>query len=199
MNAPRLIDTTGCEHGTLQVETFPKGLYANQEKRPDGNDEGVKRIAVERDREEILQWCSDAGALDSDDEEEVLDQVVESLEPHKDGYALAKALEDDHQWEPDSALVDILDTLQDTLRSVTQEAVVAWVRDRGLQPKHALGAKIQARVGWSWHDGVVVKVYPERMEYVVAVPSKGQKVPDPIDPERAAGYVVSEDDTRVPE
>jgi len=177
-----LFDTTEFIQEPKHGELFPAGYFKGR-KRPTGLDEDIKALVVEDLLPEVLAWLHD----EPDDEDEIRDQLLDVLEDHRDGYERAKRLEDDHCWDPDSELVDILDGV--SFYRVLGQAVEAWIRDNDLKPKLAIQSQVNVckyGLGKTTIPGVIVNIRPG--EYVVACPSEGH------DATRQCGFVLKWED-----
>jgi len=88
--------------------------------RPKYHDAVVVERAVERLLKPVQHWIDVRAQFQPKDLKAQLTDCI-----HNNGYEYAKELEERHGWEPDSALVECLDTLD--IQSAHQHVVRAWV------------------------------------------------------------------------
>ncbi len=116
---------------------------------------------------EIRMW--DGGLVDS--LERCIGYIYKLLErhPNEDGYRLARALECDEGFTPDTELVDILDGVQYKKYELIGKAVKEWVKKYALTLDFEVGQKVLATVNRrgkvETSEFEVVKLYPETMQY----------------------------------
>ncbi|MBP2564605.1 hypothetical protein J2766_001164 [Agrobacterium tumefaciens] len=88
--------------------------------RPKYHDAVVVERAVERLVKPVQEWIDLRAQFQPKDLKSQLTDCI-----HNNGYEYAKELEERYGWEPDSALVECLDTLD--IQSAHQNVVRAWV------------------------------------------------------------------------
>lgn len=116
---------------------------------------------------ELHMW--DGGLVDSLDR--CIGYMHKLLErhPNEDGYGLARALECDEGFTPDTELVDILDGVQYKKYELINKAVKEWVKEYALTLDFEVGQKVIATVNRrgkvETSEFEVVKLYPETMQY----------------------------------
>ena len=88
--------------------------------RPKYHDAVVVDRAVERLLRDVQEWINGRAQFQPKDLKSQLTDCI-----HNNGYEYAKELEERYGWEPDSALVECLDTLD--IQSAHQNVVRAWV------------------------------------------------------------------------
>lgn len=151
------------------VPAIPEGFYKNKP-RPNGQSDEVLAIVANGLMPEILRW----GSWEENDREvqEVAEQILEVMEISRDGYKMAKALEDRHGWDGDADLVDILEGAD--FYGAERTAVLAWIRDNDVTPAFEVGKQVKIKVGRekTVHDGEIVTV-TEDGNYCVMVPELG--------------------------
>lgn len=93
-----------------------------------------------------------------------------------DGFALAKELDD--CWTGMNAeMVAVLDDALSLKHTEHRKVVMRWVKQYELQPKYELNTVVKINVNGEDHTGVVTKIYPEYLQYAVAVAALGHGVP----------------------
>jgi hypothetical protein len=73
---------------------------------------------------------------------EGVDDVVSAYSTYADGYDIAKRLDDTYGWDVDAYLVDVLDGLDDAVKSIHRKACQAWVLEHNIQPPLPSGTHI---------------------------------------------------------
>ncbi len=154
-------------------------------KRPQSNSPEVVEQAAKALLPKVIEWLNSSNGpyysvLDAD----VLLDLGKALryKGQDDGYHIAKALEQEC-WNVDSELVEILNHtgfhIQAALNAVTED----WIRTNNINPKHAVGdsvlVKTYPRIGVSpiEHTGVVVKINPQRGDYLIRISALGHVMP----------------------
>jgi hypothetical protein len=151
-------------------------------KRPTRNDDEIVRKAAERLMPDVLEWLSSNGDDVSNDEEErnnTLDQLVGAIKGSfdNDGYHLAKELDRDG-WDPDSRLVEILDSADSFLRDEVRKASIEWFKSEGITP-HPTGARVKSKQrGDSFGKIGTIVSFQEDGRYTVNIPELGHKDPN---------------------
>lgn len=116
---------------------------------------------------EVYMW--DGGLVDS--LERCIGYIYKLLErhPNDDGYRLARGLECDEGFTPDTELVNILDCVQYKKYELIGKAVKEWVKEYALTLDFEVGQKVLATVNRrgkvKTSEFEVVKLYPETMQY----------------------------------
>ncbi len=141
--------------------------------RPKQHDSAIVLEAAQQLAPKVKEWCGD-GDADLDD---IVADLVKVLKWESDGYQLAKDL--DGQYDPDAALVEILDEAGWIKHRALENAEEEWVKANSIQPI-PLGTKV------TWPKmgaeiGVVGKNYPSG-KAVVAFASLGHA--------SGSGYIV---------
>ncbi len=154
-----MFDVTQFNRKVEAPERFPKGVFKGLEKRPNAHTEAVRAYVVEEVLPDVLAWFEE----DHDEEEtdEIRSQLGEVIQEHRNGYEMAKALDEEFGWGPDSGLVKILEGL--SWWPVISDACAAWIRDNEITPKLAQGQLVKYQ---EWrrkevHQGEIVKIDPE--------------------------------------
>lgn len=89
-------------------------------------DDAVIRQAAEK-------FCS-AHSLDSS----AVDDIVSVFDDSKDGYEIAKELDNYYGWAMNSRMVSDLDDLSHEVYILVRKAVIKWVEDFSVKPKLAV-------------------------------------------------------------
>lgn len=85
-----------------------------------------------------------------EDEEEIREVADECVEDEYtwwqgDGYKLARELEDNHGYDPDSSLVDDLDSHSYYLARLAEDSVKSWVKSSGFTLALSGGTKVRVK------------------------------------------------------
>jgi hypothetical protein len=154
---------------------FPE--YFKGKARPTNADKEVKLLVIEQILPSILVWLNDTE--DSDDIEEITKDLMDEIEPYKDGYKIAKAL-DDCGWPSDSELVDILDDLD--FHNSLNKLTLMWIKANNIKPKFNVGDKVRVNSRLvnlksnkgrkKFYDGEITKIDPFG-KYVVFIEEVG--------------------------
>lgn len=94
-----------------------------------------------------------------------------------DGFVLAKEL--DGRWSGVNAeMVAVLDDALSLKHTEHRKIIMRWVKEYELQPKYELNAvvKINVRGENRTYTGAITRIYPEYLQYVVAVAELGHGV-----------------------
>ena len=92
-----------------------------------------------------------------------------------DGFVLAKELDD--RWDGVNAeMVAVLDAALHLLHAEHRKAMMRWVKEYELQPKYELNAVVKINVRGEDHTGIITRIYPEYLQYVIAVAALGHGV-----------------------
>jgi hypothetical protein len=113
----------------------------NTPPRPKRHAPEILEAAAKKLAPDILKW-----AQDGNDDELTLEQVVNDLKeilysPHRNGYQLAKDLEDRFHYDPDAELVEILDNAFYTISISHDEACKKWLEENPVEPP-AIGSQV---------------------------------------------------------
>jgi hypothetical protein len=113
--------------------------------RPKVTDDRVLDTAAKRLITDVLVWLRDESHTppDADTIEAYTREIRESLEnaPSFDGYAIARQLEHEG-WDPDSALVEILDRAGPAVNSAHEEVCAEWYKTLGKEA-WPIGTKVK--------------------------------------------------------
>jgi hypothetical protein len=148
-------------------------------------DEMLHRVA-EKLLPEVLRWLSDGGGMhDRDNVERDLVDILKSGGFHSwDPYKLTKALEDDHGWECDSKLSEILEQADNFISDERTAAINRWIKANNIQPVFAKNDAVQfsrkGSHGEKTYTGTILEVYPDTASYLVNVPAMGHMTLDEL-------------------
>jgi len=70
------------------------------------------------------------------------DDIARVYRQGMDGYAIARALDDDCGWDCDASVVEALDNLNHEVRAAHRLLCLAWARDNNIQPPLPVGTQI---------------------------------------------------------
>ena len=144
--------------------------------RPTERDEAVLEAAIEMIMPSVWDWITALDNYDSEEREGVrldLKKAIGRSCISFDGYQLARNLEQVALWEPDSELVDVLDSFQSFVNKVHRDAVKAWVVEQGIIPQHRVPDEVLVRIRGVEYQGVVIRVDAETAQYTVNIQDLG--------------------------
>lgn len=149
---------------------IPEGFYINKP-RPGLQSPEVLAMVANGLMPRILQW----GDWSENDREaqEVAGQILKVLEYSRDGYEMAKSLEERFYWDSDAELVDILEGAD--WHSANRSAVMAWIKDNNITAKLEVGRLVEVKTSPResvLRSGEIAQIY-EDGNYCVMVPELG--------------------------
>ena len=159
-------------HEAATSASSPKTSIPNA--RPSRRDPAIIEAAVTKLAQECAKWDEDgdaswwAGAL------------ADALRfGSRNGYELARYMDDRFSISPDSELVEILDSADSFVWVAHREAVKAWVAEVGFTPKHKVGERVHCDHG----IGPIHSIDHAHASYIIDVDGRGN-----------GGYVISAED-----
>jgi len=140
-------------------------------KRPKIWDELTKKRAVE------VVWPQVVTFLGSDYQESsrsfIEKQIMSVLSGTRDGYAMARELENHHGWAEERELVDLMDEASYALTNAHKELVAQWVTAYGITPERKIGDSVTTTLhGRKDQVGTIVKLYETEARYGVRYPGQ---------------------------
>lgn len=105
-----------------------------------------------------------AGHLTEAEAEDAAANIVAEGRYNRDGYKLAKALDDRWHWDCDLDMADILDGHSSALDDQIKAAQKAWFEAERPSPPVEIGTRVCFRWGREPHTGIVDAIY----EYGIA-------------------------------
>lgn len=76
----------------------------------------------------------------------------------RDGYYLAKELDDVYMWDIDAQSVEILDNYDHLVDAELKKAQKEWVKTNNIQPPFSIGTKVTFKWCYEEHVGVIEKI-----------------------------------------
>lgn len=76
----------------------------------------------------------------------------------RDGYYLAKKLDDVYMWDIDAQSVEILDNYDHLVDAELKKAQKEWVKTNNIQPPFSIGTKVTFKWCYEKHVGVIEKI-----------------------------------------
>ena len=120
--------------------------------RPNTSDPNILRLAAQKLAPEVVEWMGDGTPPD-----DVIDDIVKAIRYNHDGYQIAKRMDD---YEPDSALVEILESAYHYKSSAHNTACIEWVETEGLEPP-PIGASAKHTTKPESGLGTITRNWPE--------------------------------------
>lgn len=104
----------------------------------------------------IVEQLIEIDCLSSDEADNAEEDIVKCASYHRDGFKIAKELEDRCYWECDSVMVEIFDGYESTLDRMRDE----WLKEttQGIEPPFPIGT----RVTWNGYEGEITGIYEYR-------------------------------------
>lgn len=133
--------------------------------RPTKKAPEIIRKAAEALATEVKEWL---GPDDETEIEEIIKDLEKALKWHRDGYEIAKRMDD---YMPDAALVDILDRAGWLVDKAHNEACVLWLQEAKLKEPE-IGALVRHTKMPERGIGTVVRNSPEGTS-TVSFPTMG--------------------------
>lgn len=110
--------------------------YFKGKVRPTYDSSEVKYLVAEQILTDVVRWYNS----DENDQAYGLNieqELLKVISYHKDGYSMAKELDEEYGWDSDSDLVEILDNLD--FYNVKSKLTMLWIKDNGINPYFKLG------------------------------------------------------------
>lgn len=121
-------------------------------KRPEINAEIIKEAVGSFVEENLLNLPLDR------EHEELIDNLFDHYQPHKNGFQLAKDLEWE-DWDIDAEMVQILDNLDGYVKDQLLKAEKEWVGKHNIQPPLSVGTEVKYRYGHGeWKTGEITGI-----------------------------------------
>lgn len=151
--------------------------------RPKKTDDYVVKAAAELVAADLQRWCN---ARDSG-ERSIIEFKPEAIRVVKhcgieNGYELAKLLERDHNYQPDTELVESLDMVWHHLNDAHNRATREWVKGWPSTCPVAIGDKVSFTSGLKTYAGEVTAIDNEVAKCTVRCASENHT--------EGAGFVV---------
>lgn len=153
-------------------------------RRPKQSDALVKQRAAEIVTPKIVEWIK-RGRETRIVEKDISNVLIKILSSHKDGYEMAKEL-DQAGWGADSELVDIMDDASYAVSEAARELVKKWVIMYAITPTRKIGDAVTcSSIRRDGKIGIITKIYEKEAQYGVRYPDQ---------PETSC-YIVNYEDT----
>ena len=120
--------------------------------RPLRNAPQVIHKAAELLLPDVMEWLND----DDYQSEHVLEMLKRAIRYATDGYAIAKAIDQNECLDPDAELVEILDQASSHLRTAYSEVCTAWVKENNLIGP-TIGAQVKCTPIRNEETGVIIR------------------------------------------
>lgn len=142
--------------------------------RPSIYDKLTRKRALELFWPQVVAYLDDTYCeADRAYTERQLEDVLAKHYDGRDGYAMARDLENHYGWEEDRKLVDLMDNALDVLSDAQKELMSQWVKTYRIAPERKIGdSVILARHPRQDEVGTVVKIYEDEARYGVRYPDQ---------------------------
>ena len=151
---------------------FPEDPAPTIPPRPRRSDPAVLDAAANRMWGYVRPWLGTASGRAATYSESECRTALRECIGSSNGYEFARSLED-RGWEPDAALVAILDHAQEDIAVAHVGAVVAWVQRHGITTSLPPGTRVRARVDGKVIEGRLSAQRSPTMGYYVVVCDDG--------------------------
>ena len=156
--------------------------------RPTLSDPRVREETISRILPAVISWLAEVGDEPKTPEgkDDLKKELLKAFGYHSlvDGYHLAKNLERQSCWDPDSDLVDILESAASYEWDSLQAIVKDWVTESGITPAHKIGDQLTVKFtgfgrGYRLddhgepHTGTITRVIEYDGRYQVNFPTLG--------------------------
>jgi hypothetical protein len=142
-----------------------------QMKRPRISDELTKKRALEMFWPQFVAYQS-ADYRESD-RAYTERQILSVLSAYRDGYSMARDLENHHGWAEDRELVDLMDHASAALTDAHKELVRQWVTAYRIAPDRKIGDNVTTTVPQrNGEAGSIVGIYEDEARYGVRYPDQ---------------------------
>lgn len=140
-------------------------------KRPSKNDCIVKRRAIEMFMPKVKSYL---GSDWSESEQpHIEEQLMKVMSANRDGYEMARDLENNYGWAEDRALMDLMDEGESFLSDSHKEILYQWIKCYGIAPERKVGDTVSTN---HWHRkgqvGIITKIDEDKATYYVRFPDQ---------------------------
>lgn len=148
------------------VPAVPAGFYAGK-LRPSRSAEEILMAVAKKLMPDLMRW----GRFEEDEAPEIAEQLLKALKWERDGYKLAKHLEDHCSWDGDAELVDLLEGAD--FYGCHRDAIKAWIRDNAIAPAFEVGKQVTVKLRGDGDLTGTIRDTTDDGMYTVMIPAKG--------------------------
>lgn len=135
-------------------------------KRPKKSDCIVKRRAIEMFMPKVKSYL---GSDWSESEQpHIEEQLMKVMSANRDGYEMARELENNYGWAEDRSLMYLMDEGESLLSDAHRDILGQWIKCYGISPERKVGDTVSTN---HWHRkgqvGTITKIDKEKAEYAV--------------------------------
>ena len=147
-------------------------------KRPTRYDVAVIEAASHKVAKQVQEWLHQKCNINDPVElEEIRLSLLDILNYNKDGYEMAKDMED-QGYDSDSALVEIMDSANWVISAEYDKMVEKWMSENSVKPQLKLGDIVKItekndRFKKDVYEGEIVSIDEKKGEYHVFIESLG--------------------------
>lgn len=143
-----------------------------QHPRPTWPTPKMVKLLAEEYGKLLNDWSED------NDLEGCIEDCKKHLRRNRNGYELAKDLEYKGYY-PDAELVEILDSVDDSIRDLEKRASKEWVLAYEIKADFAIGDSCMVKYGSKSVEGIIDGIDADTAHYKVIIPSDGMSQSDP--------------------
>ena len=170
------METTKNDNGPAAEPVSAPISTTKTEPRPQRHGEEMDAKVAEGLLDNVLEWLEGHGG--NSDRDDVLKSLTDAIDRagDDDGYAIAKALDDEGWAGIDADFVEILNEASWLRGQAHDDAVREWVKRNAVAAPLPVGAKV--RIAFKRHpddgaEGAIAAINDDLATYVVACPSLG--------------------------
>lgn len=135
-------------------------------KRPRISDELTKKRALELFWPKLIAY--EGADYRETDRAHTEKTILSVLSGYRDGYSMARELENHHGWAEDRELVDLMDDAASALTDAHKELVKQWAATYRIVPDRQIGDPVTTSIhGRKDQVGTVVRFYDDEARYGV--------------------------------
>jgi hypothetical protein len=142
--------------------------------RPTSDSVDITSVYVEM-AELINDW--DGEKMNQEDFEEFVGDLKRTFSVfdlfHEDGYKIARSLEKEMHFDPDSILVGEMDMISHKCRECVRREVEKWIIDCEITPKYEIGNEVKATVRNVEYIGEIAAINLKDATYTIFIQELG--------------------------
>lgn len=142
------------------------------ESRPRLYDDSILRAVAKELSFEVERWLGEKNTQSSI-EQDLFEAMKDCTISDFDGYDLARQLEREYGYVPDSNLVEILSSAYVHAMREHRKQISEWIERNNIQATRKIDEKIKCCNQGKIVEGVIFAVYPKTLQYGVYVESLG--------------------------
>lgn len=138
--------------------------------RPKYDYKQMREYTAKKLLQEVLEWHAQWDEDEPVDEETILKEL-ENCVGNDDGYEIARSLDQQYNWSPDTSLVEILDNSFFHMHDAQKMLIKKWVTENDIQPEFEVGQTVIFRhftgEGGKVSKGTITRIEKDTAQYVI--------------------------------